>query len=466
METDLSAGGCRLVSDPAVGLQPCRIHLLVCHAEPVVIDLDREPQRRLRPAPRSVVGSPRTRRTAVVAGILLALLGLRGSSGPLPQLITVAAVDGEPVASYALTPSVMFTTRYSNEPNTSRVQRYSLADGSVEWSVEVPQLAQNLVVSAAERVLMVQSRQAAEFTMLDAVTGAVLWRSTSVDTRVLRVADSGVLMAGNVGGSATLRVLAPRTGAVMWSREVGPVAHLDTGDPAVASPARVVAVDRAGRASVIDFATGGILASTNLGVELPALDQSDPNDAVHVTTTDDRLYVARPTAAVTTLTAYRLNDLRRLWQADGVPAGPLRPCGNVLCVATADGMSVLDALDGSALWSDPRWRSGFDIGVPGVPGRSRLAASGRQQDPQSVLLEPLTGRVLQMTGYSTFADGILLRADAKVAGRAWVGVPDRRGTFRMVGFIRASATNDCHAVAAYLACPASTGAVTVWRIPR
>jgi PQQ-like domain len=439
----------------------------------MVIDLDAQIAASVAPGRRrgaaDVLGA---RPAAIVAVLLLVILTVGGSAAPLPGLRRVLAVENTSGA-FALAPAALFTANFGPAPGRQAiVRRHSLDGRSSRWSTELAQTvgslhvvgpAQVLAVGPAQ-VLMTTSVDSLRTTFLDSGTGRILWTTTT--DGVLRLADTSALMIGGTGGSGVLRRADLRTGRTLWSRELGSSGYLDAGDSALGPSSHIVMVDQRGHATVVSFADGAVAASAELGVAPSRTEDDGLGDTAMYAATGAHLYLARRDNGQASLTAYRLPDLQPLWRNTTAP--PARPtsCGpHHLCVGTAAGLTVLDSDTGTMRWSDKRWRSGFDTRAIGIPGPARIAVVDSRPDTGRALLDPATGTTLSTLGPGTLVGANLLRPDLNEIGRTWVRVTGPRSTIRTVGAVDTVAPGRCAATADHLACPTSSGRLTVWRIP-
>jgi hypothetical protein len=438
----------------------------------MVIDLDAH-------LPASGTSSRRPRRVDRVAvrpvaigAVVLLVLALGGSAARLPGLRSILAVENTS-GVFALAPTALFTADFGRAPGSqATVRRHSLDGPSARWSTELPQTvgsldsigtAQVLAVGPAE-VLMATSVDFLQTTFLDTGTGEILW-STTTDG-VLRLADTSALMTGGGTGSVVVRRADLRTGRTLWSHEVTSPAYLDAGDPADGTLSHIATVDRRGRAAVLGFADGAVVATAELGVPPSRPDEDGLSDTASYAAVGAHLYLARREDGKASLTAYRLSDLHQLWRTDTASLGRPTRCGpDHLCVTTPTGLTVLDTGTGDIRWSDNRWRSGFDTRAIGIPGPPRIAVVDGRPEPGRALLDPATGKALSWLGTSTFVGTNLLRADRTKLGRTWVQVTGAHNDIRTVGALDTVAPNRCAASAGHLACPTSSGRLNVWRMP-
>lgn len=401
---------------------------------------------------------------AIVA--ILAVLAAGGSAAPLPGLRHVLAAESTS-GEFALAPDALFTADFGAAPGRqATVRRHSLGDASPPWSAELPQTVGSLEIVRAARVLAVWPAQVlmttsvdqVRTTFLDSGTGEILWSTTS--DGVLCLAETSALMTGGGGDSAVLRRADLRTGETLWSRELRSASYLDVGDPSAGPCHSIVTVDQRGRATVVDFADGDVLATADLGVA-PARDDTATYAAV-----GGHLYLSRRDNGRASLTAYRQSDLRPLWRTSVATRDRPIWCGpGHLCVSTAAGLTVLDSDTGAVRWSDSRWRTGTGTVAMGIPGPARIAVTDDRPEAGSALLDPATGATLSVLGTSTFVGAKLLRADRDQPGRTWVQVTGTHHEVRTLGAVDSIASDRCAATADHLACPTSSGRINVWRLP-
>ena len=404
--------------------------------------------------------SPRTtgaRPVAVVAAVL-AVLVLCGSATAAPPRVRSVLISDELAAAFTLSPTGLFTSGFVGR--RALVRRYSLADRAVQWSTELAQSPGDVAVAAGGRVLVVTSPESAQVSFLDSDTGAVLWRRTVGATSVLAVNADSVLMTSVVatGDHVVLQRVGLWTGEPLWSR------RLDDGflDADLVGP--IVSVDRRGRAVVLDFVDGSVLATADLGV-VPDLGRYvGDGDTARFVRYGERLYLTRRVSGVGSVTAYRIADLRRIWHRAGTPFGWPTGCGEYLCLSTMSGMTALDADTGAALWSTEEWRLGLDSRSLGIPGPSLLVVSDARHTPRQALLDPVTGRVRALLGHGELAGALLLRVDTEQIGRIWIQEFGGVGDLRTVGSLDGVLVERCVAAGELLACADRNERANVWRL--
>lgn len=407
--------------------------------------------------------SPRTtgrRSAAFVAAALavFAVLTLGGSAAATPRVRAVLVTDEMPEA-FALSSSALFTSGFASGRPVAR--RYSLTDGSVQWSTDLSQPVDDVDLVEAARVLVVTSAQDAQISFLDADTGAMLWRRASGPTTMLRLSADSALMtsATPVGGTVLLQRVDLRTGVTLWSRRLNAGGYVNAGGDVAGQPDGIVTVDWRGRGAVINFADGAVRTTANLGAM--------PNDdTAHSVTYGDRFYLTHRQGGTASLTAYRLSDLRPLWRDTAAPWGRLADCGAYVCVSADAGMTVLDAGTGKARWSSTRWRLESEAQPLRISGPPRLVVTetGAGHSLRRALLDPATGQLRSALGHGQQVGALLLRFDAKRIGRTWIQVADARDQMRTVGSLDGMLLERCATAGSHLACADRHGRANVWHL--
>jgi outer membrane protein assembly factor BamB len=260
-----------------------------------------------------------------------------------------------------------------------------------------------------------------------------------------------------VNGLARLRLTDARTGRVIWTREVDPAGFLGPDELYEGTSSRIVAVGSTGRVTVLSYADGSVLGDGDLRLSFePKFDRSVVANSVAVSVVGDRLYLSRRQDGRTSLTAYAVQSLTRLWRSEGGPIGTVTDCGPVLCVADTRFVSAVDPAGGGVRWRQPAW------GIAYRYDADRLFAYDNQEDAEAALLDAATGRVLRPLGHSRQLGDLILRSDGI---RTWVSVPDEAtGDLRTAGSMRQVAWFRCQSGDGYLVCPTLTGETGVWRV--
>lgn len=421
------------------------------HAERMVadaplIDLDRP-----APAPAARSASLRARPFALVAVVLAAFLTLGGAVAPHPGLTPVLSV-GDPVASAELGAGSLFLA------TPAEVRRYDLPDGTRRWTREFDRNVQNVWPDDGSGVVLVLAGDGdSELTALESATGRPLWAEAADDTVVITMARGGVLTEAGRQGSTRLRLADLRTGRTVWTRDVDPAGFLGPDDLFAGGSSRIVAVGSTGRVEVLSYADGRTLSTGDLGLSFtPTTERQVIADSTAVSVVGDRLYLSRRVRGQTSLTAYSVQPLARLWRSEGGPTGTVTDCGPVLCVADTRWVSAVDPAGGGLRWQQPAW------GIAYRYDAGRLFAYDNQEDAEAALIDAATGRVLHPLGHSQQLGELILRNEGD---RTWVSVPDpATGDLRVAGSMRQAAWFRCGADGGYLVCPTFTGETTVWRV--
>jgi outer membrane protein assembly factor BamB len=430
-------------------------------ADVPLIDLDVAPRAVAAAGPwRHRLAAPRA--ASVLAVVVVALAAL-GAGAPLPPpLRGLLSAGGQPAAAFVLSPDSLYAASFGTNPNSeSAVRAYSLTDGSVRWATALPQNVQNLVYDGTAHVLMGRSGTAPEVSFLDARTGEVLWRDESPATGVVTLSGDTVLLQADVPrGGRALRLVEARTGRQIWRRVVDAAGYFGPDDVWDGTSARVIAADGRGRVIVLRYADGAVLARGELDVRIPRPDDVLNTDLVGISTVGDTLYVSRRERGATTLTAWAVPAVRRLWQSAGAPVGRVLDCGAVLCVADDGQVSGIDPGTGAV-----RWRRS-DLAFALRNDDHSLYAYDRQDTPHMSLLDAVTGVQLRALGPAVQVGDVLLRYDTAVVGRTLVEVGNPAdGTLHVAGALATAAPYGCEAEGPYLACPTIAGPTQVWRVP-
>ena len=232
------------------------------------------------------------------------------------------------------------------------------------------------------------------------------------------------------------------------------IAFLNPGEAEVP----VVVVTETGSVIVFRPADGTVAARGDLG---------KPSPSDNITAIGERLYVSAIEDGRTVLSAYSIEPVRRLWRAEGGPAGPVTDCGEVLCVPDGGSLTAVDPADGRPRWTRPGYLAGSRYGADRIfadrSDQGAPAAVRPDQGGPAALLDAATGRPWLELGDSRRLGEVILRTDRD--GRVWVSVPDARGTPRVAGPIGVAGADRCTAVAGYLAGPIIDGRTVIWRLP-
>jgi PQQ-like domain len=428
-----------------------------------IIDLDM-PLPVTERAPISLRARLTPPRPVLVVLVALATLAVLAAGVPPRRgMRLVLSAGGQPAAAFELSDGALFTASFGNNPNSeSGVRRWDLTTGALSWAVALPQNVQNLVYDGTSRVLMARSGAEPKVAFLDGDTGEALWHEESPNTIVWTLVGGQALIATDVSDTVRqLRLADARTGRTIWSRSVDPNGYFGTDvDRTGVVPARVIAVDKAGHATVLSYADGRVLAQGDLGVDLSAqFDNAAGVDYTGASEVGDTLYISRRSNGVTSLSAWQVDTMIRRWQTTGGPAGSAVDCGSVVCMIEDQGVSAIDPATGRTLWRVPGY------GLTYRYDARSLVAYGPGDPPQAVLLDPRTGRIQQRLGGSINLDGVVLRGDTVRAGRTWVEMPGPDGALHVAGGMDTAAPYGCDHRGAYLACPTTAGPTQVWQLP-
>ncbi|MFI1989533.1 PQQ-binding-like beta-propeller repeat protein [Actinoplanes sp. NPDC020271] len=390
-------------------------------------------------------------RLAIVALICALVLAASGGPpvAPVRRLWETGLTERD---SVALTADAVYVVRRNG------MTAYDLATGAVRWRRDLPlpysdvtsmQVSDGMVLLGGppEFVTAPGYPSAAmafptELIVLDAATGADRWRSPG---EVVDATADAVLLADRDahGELHTMRMVGTRDGVVRWTRPLARALDVQTG------PARIVATT-AGTVTTYRYDDGTPLASRPV-----ATGQDWFNSATMVA--GGRLFVTRADQRGATVTAYRLDDLAELWNRRTLRGAYVTPCGPVVCLSSGAELSGLNPATGTPLWSTSGW-----AGV-NVAGAGRLLAYSTAEQPEHVLMDAATGRVLgrPSPGWPTPAGGpdgprTLIRASAADPDRSVVSRIDPvAGRIVPIGTVASPAVGPCSGGGRFLLCRGS-----------
>jgi outer membrane protein assembly factor BamB len=393
----------------------------------MTIDLDVAPARRVRR------GERRTRSgVLVVAALVLALVAASAPPSHAAGITPVFEGDGRGITAGLLTGTAVFTQHGTSEDQSADIWARPLAPGGPEWITKVAGPGAGLWLDRSGTVLVSESGDGGETTLLDARTGNVRWRAGQYSS----VQPLGAAVTDWVP-PGLLRVRDVATGRELWSHPARAFA--------IDQPQRhVVVFDVRRRATVLSAADGRVVArSGRLDVEW-SLDYPSPFAPVRLI--GDNLV----TAGTTSVGAYRLADLAPLWRTPIPSPAAIVGCGGWICAFSAGELAVLDPATGAVRWTSGRWRSLAD------DGRTLLDEAGR-----AARVDLATGRVEAELGAGDVVDGLQFADDG--GERTLVrGLADGR----VLGEIPKVAEAACIAAADLFACRTVDARLRVWRVRR
>lgn len=359
-------------------------------------------------------------------GLLIALVMVLSLVSAVPLPDPPHEVTRQPLRNgvFQLAGGALFVLESDRTPTP--VEAFDAGDGSARWRYTPDGLATLAHVDATEDLAVLspdlcRSGVTGTTVAVDLRTGGERWHATGVPVRtapgiagtvVLRSLWSdgcGAIAANTPIGGALRWQAIDATGRTLWETpvEAGTRVAVDTAEQGAGWAALL---DRQGRISVVDFATGERSAPVT-GLAIGAEDL--------VAAAGDLLVVARWDDGGATLVAYaRGATFTPRWQAH-VPTGPasgrtdrftVRPCARSLCV-TGQRTVVLAPATGALLWS-----AGGRATLTEVPGG--LVASPAVGSV--ALLDPATG-----TATAELRGWTLLGVDGE---RMLLGLPSGSGT--------------------------------------
>jgi outer membrane protein assembly factor BamB len=340
---------------------------------------------------------------------VLCVLGVTGSARPEPRMFrTLWSVQFESQDRYAMTADTLFAVTMSTG---GRLTAYDLSTGAARWAMPMPDPtgwpsavpASGVVLLPAERVAQqYNSADGASYlaeyykqtVAVDAHTGAELWRrpgelfSTTAGTVLL------VERAGNGDDLHTFRLIRVRDGALVWTAAAGDASRLATAGADPLNPDRLITVTATGQVRVLRMADGVPVATGAIAFRETRPSDSDFTDLF----ADQRnLYVRAANGKGESLTAYRLDTLRRAWRVDGTARVTAYSCGPVVCSVQPDGVEAFDPVTGSRRWRASALQNAWPI------SRDWLLLVDDPGGDTYALVEASTGRRIAGLGPGTVA---------------------------------------------------------------
>ncbi|SNY39142.1 outer membrane protein assembly factor BamB family protein [Paractinoplanes atraurantiacus] len=396
-----------------------------------------------------------------VLGVLVAGASAAPTPSPVRTLWTTAFRSGD---TMAVDDGTVYVHR-GDDSGPTAVTAYDLATGRSRWSGPAGAGPADRSVNPVGDVLLVPTSLFAPGTttagpgviVLDAATGAELWRSYG--DAVPSAATGDVLLAetGQNGITTALRLVRLRDGHEVWRHSVPPAEEWTTVTEN-GRPSAIVAVTGQGDATVYRYADGTVLHRDRIpwnGVYSAGLAPAGPH-----------LIVVRTASAQTVATVYSPGDLRPLWRT-GELIGSVAGCGPLICAAGVRGVAAYDAGTGREIWRRDDVNYAWDLGA----GRLLLSAD---DVTSMVLADTATGRTIggpydARTSLLSGATGsmLLLRAAATPDGRTAVARLDlATGRQTVLGTVVLPAADDCRGAPGHLLCTsANTLTVTAVGLP-
>ena len=301
------------------------------------------------------------RRLLVALVAICCVLTVTGSARPHPRGLTqLWSIPYTPGADgYRLIGDTLYVLSQTRE---RRLAAHDLRTGVVRWSTA--NVEDSTWVTAVEGGVLLMpagismisdkdpdgtsySREVSRDTMaIDAATGRRLWQKPGEFTTVL--GDRVLLAEWNETGEQArrLRMVRLRDGGTIWSRDRGDLASWTIDRTSGTRPDRLVTVSAQGRVEVIALADGSVVTTGT--VPWPAVARS--NDHSAVTVQGRRFYLDQTERDRSTVTAYDIDTLRRLWAVEQTSSGDSFGCGPVLCILDGESTSGHDRETGARVW--------------------------------------------------------------------------------------------------------------------
>ncbi|MFC4067704.1 outer membrane protein assembly factor BamB family protein [Actinoplanes subglobosus] len=360
---------------------------------------------------RRAIDRIRVSRAARVALVLLVALFLGGSGLPGPPVLReMWSVPFSEADSMVIGGDALYVRR--SLLGVSELTAYDLATGTIRWTrgtgpgpawMGIEPRPQVLLLPGEEQVSEVRAEDGSSIsfsyggtlTALDPATGEALWERPGLqywdspgDTMLMfeRVRD---------GSISWIRLVRTRDGSTVWERRAAAgtdnvVVQFD-GDV----PTRVVTADPEGELTVLRYTDGTVVTSgivpwtpmsysTGAGTSLNAV-------AGRIIVADTGL---GPQLDESRVTAYRTDDLVKLWSRDTSGWPNVQDCGPVICLGTAqDQIEGVEPETGAKRWGMP---GGQFVGT--LPGTGNVLVAGTDDKPLQTLVDAATGRVIGTGG--------------------------------------------------------------------
>ncbi|HEX6500816.1 MAG TPA: PQQ-binding-like beta-propeller repeat protein [Micromonosporaceae bacterium] len=435
-------------------------------------------------------GDPVTRRQPRWLSALIALITLLVlvASAPLgePPLTRVGSIPPGDYLAYKIDGGRLYALTLHG--TGVWLVSYRLGDGVRTWATPLTILPSDATVEPVGDTVLVSTREAglsgSRTVAVDASSGRLLWTDPLPRAR-FRAPGRQVLLAGylardgsvqrsvplhDAGGPGAPAVLVTavdvRSGARVWTQRIaaGTWTAVPSGSDPTDEAQRLVTVAADGQAQSIDLGTGRVVARGHVPVR-GGRDWAPLADVTTVALAGVLLLVGDRQNDRITLTAYRADTLTSVWSVpypmlDFVAA----PCAGVLCLAGADGVSVLDPATGASRWTISI------LTLPDVVGGWLYALPFSVGSPiEPVLLDPTTGRsALDLANWHLVPgnDGTPYLLERYAYGdTVWIGLLDVRSPrVRPLGTVPDTSGGECRAGQGYLACQSHDGSLTLWRV--
>ena len=417
---------------------------------------------------------------AAVLAVVAALVVTGGSERVTPGLVPLAEVPVTRSAVIALTAGTVFLGDWSDAVVDGRrmlgvVSAYPLPGDAPRWQARLPVPAQLLRVAPGAGVVLATTAVdgAQTVTALDAGTGRVLWRADSLAPLDLP-ADSTAGLFYGPGGS--LHWVDLRTGRDVWSRPLPPYGDFSlvpVGGPT--DRTRVLTVSPDGWVEVVDEATGALVASGPTGEAGEAGGAGNGgagggpggSAGANVDAVLGRILVTRPQPAGSrSVTALDPTTLHPLWTVVGAFQGVVAPCGDLLCLSDANGLTAVDPASGATAWHTDAWDATLAL------DHERLVALTDDPGRGLAVLRAGDGaQLLRLTGWTTVDDPtsgqpvLVTRPDA-TGGSLVARLDPGRNRPTVLRDLPDAAPSTCWAAAGVLACATVRHTLRLWRYSR
>jgi hypothetical protein len=304
------------------------------------------------------VRNRRARRTgALVALVLVALLGISAAAGPSPDALTPAAqLDVDPGA----TVMVAGDTAYVVEVRRVRkeLSAYRLSGGHRLWTAVLRTEATGAVLYRIGSTMLVSYTGAALGVQTDGVdmgSGRLLWQSAA---SVIDVSTGRLVMStSGVAGVDQLSRVDPITGEPLWTTPIGQDCYSDLAETyAELCPAT-------GLLRVVDLSTGAVRGERRLDLGGTPAGGPAQETRVALSQADGVIVAGHQTTATPVLDGFAAADLRPLWSEPFFPESTVADCGTVFCMYDSEIGTGVNPQTGASM-GFPGYAAFRDRGLP------------------------------------------------------------------------------------------------------
>ncbi|GGQ48994.1 outer membrane protein assembly factor BamB family protein [Couchioplanes azureus] len=343
------------------------------------------------------------RRVLAVAAAVLCVLSLTGSARPEshgPRELWSVAFPGDG-ATFTVGSGMVYVQGGPDHTLTA----YGARDGAVRWTSG--KLGEEALIAVDSGVVLARAavqtpaesddqgfpEMSGESVALDALTGRELWRRPGEGYAAGGGRALFLDWNADRSGIRTLHAVRLHDGLPLWSQPGGGATTWVRGGTPSSVTDRLATIGSDGRVRIRDLAGGRVFA-TAVVPWVGRDEEGDSSNNVHID--GHTLYVENVKQGEGTITAYDTSTMRRKWRiAERSYGGAIYPCGAVVCIDQAEGVSGFDRDTGTR-----RWRvSGAPSGIPLRDGGVLVVRD--EAGSQHSVIDTATGRRLSDIGSGT-----------------------------------------------------------------